>query len=84
MRVKAAVSMCVKQGLYKRKNSELNDICFAEHIFETKMWTFAHCARCCLTHSYPLFGMAQFFVVLWKLTVSPNNEGSRGSPLFCS
>lgn len=55
------------------KRLELNDICFAEHIFETKMWTFAHCARCCLTHSYPLFGMAQFFVVLWKLTASPNS-----------
>lgn len=54
------------------KRLELNDFCFAEHIFETKMWTFAHCARCCLTHSYPLFGMAQFFVVLWKLTASHN------------
>lgn len=53
------------------KRFELNDVCFAEHIFETKMWTFAHCARCCLTHSYPLFGMAQFFVVLWKLQCLP-------------
>ena len=37
---------------------ELNDICFVENIFETKMWTFAHCARFCLTHFYPWFGMA--------------------------
>lgn len=26
------------------KRFELNDLCFAKHVFETKMWTFAHYA----------------------------------------